>query len=127
VRNRIERPRRESDVVEDVQDRRVDGVATKVALEVGVRFEQGRRNGLARQQQRQEHAGRSATNHTACRRVDISNLVRLGGRMHLPLCLVPHVNRHGIPLRYGTGLDRVPQASVSGVTAWAPSWSGRNA
>ena len=51
----------EAEFVEDPQRRRVDRVAAKIAQEVGVLLEHRNLQPGAREQQRRDHAGRTAT------------------------------------------------------------------
>src|SRR5215472_12134295 len=52
------------DLVEDLEGRRMNGVAAKFAVEVLVHFEQRDGNTAARQEQREDCSSRSATYHT---------------------------------------------------------------
>src|SRR5579872_1637471 len=55
VRYGLQQSLRQANLVQDVEDSRVDGVAAKVAIEIGMRFKQRGRDALAREQECQEH------------------------------------------------------------------------
>src|SRR5712692_6357280 len=68
----------ETDLVEDFQNGRVERVAAKLAVEILVGFEQRNRNPLARQEQRQYHPARPASDHAASGLVDVRDIIISG-------------------------------------------------
>jgi hypothetical protein len=56
---------RESDLIEDFQNGGMDSVATKVTVEIFVCLQQRDPNAFSRQQQREHHAARPASDYAA--------------------------------------------------------------
>jgi hypothetical protein len=52
---------READLIEDFQDRRMDRVSTKIAVEILVHLEEGYGNPTAREEKSKHGAGRPST------------------------------------------------------------------
>lgn len=93
VRDGLEQALGQTDLVQDGHDRRVNGVAAEIAIEIGVGLQQRRGNALPGQQQGQEHARRPAAGDTTGGLVDILNHVRMHWAERV-FGLLPDINSH---------------------------------